>query len=559
MSAFRVSLILVLLGSLAGLIACSKEDNSLQVVDDIAARRAQFVQLQLGANLSHLSDGDRAALDHLAKAANLMDAIFDRQVWAGNAAMMERVEAYDGPNAAAFKDYYRINKGPWDRLTDMQPFVNDIPHPDGAGFYPEDMTVAEFEQWLVDHPEDEEAFKSLYTMIVRDSDGGLEAIPYSEFFHVELEEAAQELLMAADSTTDPTLAVFLRSRAEALLDDDYFQSDMDWMDLAGDLEVVIGPYETYEDLLFGYKASFESFLCVVNPQDSEALGIYKDLLPFMEGNLPIDEIHKNPDRGSESPIRVADEVYTAGDTRAGVQTLAFNLPNDERVREAKGSKKVMLKNMIRAKYDAVLTPISQVALPPDERDHLNFDSYFDYILFHELSHGLGPGQITVAGRDTEVRMELKDLYSAFEEAKADIVGMYNLYALFDQGVIDGEVINDLPWTATAGLFRSVRFGVGSAHGQGVAMEMNFLLEQGAVEITDEGYFRPVPDYFRAGVRNLAHELLMIQALGDYEAAQAFHAKYMKMTPEIQAVIDQMDAIPVDVDPVYAVGGEGHSH
>lgn len=559
MSAFRVSLILVLIGLLAALTACSKEEPSLQVVDDIAARRAQFVQLQLGADLDHLSDGDRAALDHLVKAANLMDAIFDRQVWVGNAAMRERVEAYNGPNAADFKDYYRINKGPWDRLTDMQPFVDGIVHPDGAGFYPEDMTADEFEQWLVDHPADEEAFKSLHTMILRTEDGGLKAVPYSEFFSAELTQAAAELRYAADSTTDPTLATFLRSRADALLNDDYFQSDMDWMDLAGDLEVVVGPYETYEDLLFGYKAAFETFLCVVNPQDSEALSIYKDQLPYLESNLPIDDVYKNPDRGSESPIRVADEVFTAGDTRAGVQTLAFNLPNDERVREAKGSKKVMLKNMIRAKFDAVLEPISKVALPPTERGHLNFSSYFDYILFHELSHGLGPGQITIAGRDTEVRLELKEFYSAFEEAKADIVGMYNLYALFDKGIISGDIVNDLPWTATAGLFRSVRFGVASAHGQGVAMEMNYLLEHGAIEVTDEGHFRPVPDYFRAGVRDLAHELLMIQALGDYEAAQAFHAKYMKMTPQMQAVIDQMGAIPVDVDPVYSLSGAGHQH
>jgi len=371
-----------------------------------------------------------------------------------------------------------------------------------------------------------------------------------------LDAAAAALLAAADLPTDSTLAKFLRGRAAAFSSDDYYQSDMDWMDLDGDLEVVIGPYETYEDGLFGYKASFESFLCVVNPQDSKALDKFKGELPFLERNLPIPDEHKNFDRGSDSPIRVADEVYTGGDTRAGVQTLAFNLPNDERVREAKGSKKVMLKNMIRAKYDAVLTPIAKVVLPDAEQGHLQFAPYFHFILFHELAHGLGPGQIEVDGRETEVRMELKELYSAFEEAKADVVGIYNLYALADKGVLDPSVVVDLPWTVVAGFFRSGRFGVGSAHGQGVVMQLNYLAEHGAVEITADGHYRPVPDYFRAGIRDLAHDLLMIQALGDYEAARAFHEDYMKVTPPMQAIFDRLKSVPVDVDPVYALGGRG---
>ncbi len=537
-------------------IACSKQkEKPLQVVDDIAVRRSQYVQLQLGADLTHLSAGDRAALDHLVKAAQHIDSIFDLQVWRKNPEFKKRVEAYDGPHAAEFKDYYRINRGPWDRLKDFEPFVNQIPHPDGAGFYPEDMTKDEFNAWLKAHPDEVDSFRSLTTLIER-HDKKLVAVPYSQAFGDQLAAAARELVLAADLTTDATLAKFLRSRAKAFQDDDYFQSDMDWMDLAGDLEVVIGPYETYEDALFGYKASFEAFLCVANPKDSEALDKFKGELPFLERNLPIPDEHKNLDRGSDSPIRVADEIYTAGDARAGVQTLAFNLPNDERVREAKGSKKVLLKNIIRAKYDAVLTPIASVVLPQAEREHLNFDSYFHFILFHELAHGLGPGKITVDGRETEVRLELKDLYSAFEEAKADVVGIYNLYALSDKSVLDSQLVVDLPWTVVAGFFRAARFGVGSAHGEGVVMQLNYLIEHGAVEITEDGHFRPVPDYFRAGIRDLAHDLLMIQALGDHAAAQSFHDKYMHITPAMQKVLDRLKAIPVDVDPVYAVGSSG---
>ena len=413
------------------------------------------------------------------------------------------------------------------------------------------MSKEEFEAWIAEHPEDEEAFTGLYTVIVRDGDG-LKAVPYSEYYGEKLQAAAAEMRAAARATTDVTLKVYLESRADALLSDDYYQSDLDWMDLDGDLEVVLGPIETYEDQLFGYKAAFEAFLCVVNPEDGAALAKYKGELPFLERNLPIDDQYKNLDRGSESPIRVADTYFTAGDTRAGVQTLAFNLPNDERVREAKGSKKVMLKNIIRAKYEAVLTPIAEEILPEAERSHLYFDSYFNFILFHELSHGLGPGMITVDGEETEVRLELKDLYSAFEEAKADVAGVYNLYLLTDKGVMDSEIATHLPWTFVAGLFRSGRFGTSSAHGQGVVMQLNYLVEKGAVEITEEGWFRPVPDYFRAGIRDLAHELLMIQALGDYEAAQAFHSRYMVVTPQIQQAYDQLKSIPVDVDPIYAV-------
>ncbi len=553
----RRALIALFLFSLSlSWIACSKQkEKPLQVVDDIAVRRSQYVQLQLGADLTHLSGGDRAALDHLVKAAQHIDSIFDLQVWRKNPEFKKRVDAYEGPHAAEFKDYYRINRGPWDRLKDFEPFVDHIPHPEGAGFYPEDMTKEEFNSWVKAHPDDLSSFRSLTTIIER-HDKDLVAIPYSQAFGDQLAAAARELVLAADLTTDPTLAKFLRSRAKAFQDDDYFQSDMDWMDLAGDLEVVIGPYETYEDGLFGYKSSFEAFLCVANPKDSEALDKFKGELPFLERNLPIPDEHKNLDRGSDSPIRVADEIYTAGDARAGVQTLAFNLPNDERVREAKGSKKVLLKNIIRAKYDAVLTPISSVVLPQAERSHLNFDSYFNFILFHELAHGLGPGKITVDGRETEVRLELKDLYSAFEEAKADVVGIYNLYALSDKNVLDSQVVVDLPWTVVAGFFRAARFGVGSAHGEGVVMQLNYLIEHGAVEVTEDGHFRPVPDYFRAGIRDLAHDLLMIQALGDHAAAQNFHDKYMHLSPAMQKVLDKLKAIPVDVDPVYAVGSSG---
>jgi hypothetical protein len=317
---------------------------------------------------------------------------------------------------------------------------------------------------------------------------------------------------------------------------------------------VIGPYETYEDKLFGYKAAFETFICVTQPADSERLDKFKGQLPFLERNLPIPDEHKNFDRGSESPIRVADELFTAGDTRAGVQTLAFNLPNDERVREAKGSKKVLLKNIMHAKYDGILVPIGERVLPDDEISRLDFDAFYQFILHHELSHGLGPGNITVDGRETEVRLELRELYSALEEAKADVLGVYNIYALVERGVMEPEILEHLPWTFTAGMFRSTRFGTTEAHGLGVVIQTNFLIEHGAVELTEDGRFRPVPDRFPEAFRKLAHELLMVQALGDYEAAAGLVERYGTLHPAMEAALGGLEDIPVDVDPVFPLEG-----
>ena len=521
----------------------------LTVREDIVELRAQFVPQTLTAETLHLSDGDCEALLHLVDAANAIDEIFTVQAWAGNPAFASRVGALDGPNAAAARDYYRIMNGPWDRLDHHKPFLGNQPHPPGAGYYPEDLTEAEFTAWIEAHPEDREVFTSLHTLIRRDGDA-LVAIPYSEAFAASLERAAKAMRAAAAATDNESLRNFLNLRADAFFTDDYYESDMAWMDLDSTIEVVIGPYETYEDSLFGYKAAFECFLCVAQPEDSKRLEIFKSELPFLEKNLPIPDEHKNLDRGSESPIRVVDELLATGDTRSGVQTIAFNLPNDERVREAKGSKKVLLKNVMQAKYEGILTPIAHAVLPADEVDRISFEAFFQFTLHHELSHGIGPGQITIDGRDTEVRLELKELYSAFEEAKADVLGVYDIYGLVAKGVMGPEILESLPWTYTAGIFRTTRFGVAEAHGLGMVLQTNFLLEKGAVEITPEGKFRPVPALFEGAFRDLAHELLMIQAEGDYEAAVAFREKYGTVNPTMVAAIDALATIPVDIDPSF---------
>jgi hypothetical protein len=552
--------VMILLCSLM-VLGCGQRDGSppregLYVVGDIAERRAQFVEEQLTADVSYLSAGDRQALQHLVEAARAIDEIFKVQAWVGNPEFAPGVAALEGQGAEAARDYYRIMYGPWDRLQHFEPFLGDRPHPDGAGFYPEDMTTGEFEAWVKAHPEERAALTSLFTIVRRQGEHGeeLKAVPYSHAYAVPLDIAAERLRDAAAATDNESLRRFLQLRAEAFRTDDYYESDRAWMDLDSAIEVVIGPYETYEDGLFGYKAAFEAFVCVAQPEDSARLVVFKSQLPFLERNLPISDEHKNFDRGSESPIRVVDELFTAGDARAGVQTIAFNLPNDERVREEKGSKKVLLKNVMRAKYEGILTPIARRVLPPDEADFIDFEAFYQFTLHHELSHGIGPGQITVDGRPTEVRLELKDLYSAFEEAKADVLGIYDIYALVESGVMSPEILDSLPWTYTAGMFRTTRFGVAEAHGLGMVLQANFLLEKGAVELTEDGRFRPVPELFEESFRELAHQLLMIQALGDYDAALAMVERYGTVHPAMAAAIEGLADLPVDVDPSYPLEG-----
>jgi len=539
-------------------LACGEVEDvevatGLAIAPDIAARRAQFVDRNVSADVSHLSDGDREALRHLVVAAQAVDEIFKRQVWVENPNFAPEVAALEGADADAARGYYQIMYGPWDRLAHYEPFLGDQPHPVGAGYYPEDMTRAEFEAWIETHPEDAEALTSLHTVVRRDGDA-LIAVPYSSVYSDLLEVAAAELRAAAAATDNPSLSRFLELRAEAFLSDDYFASDMAWMDLDSAIEVVIGPYETYEDQLFGYKAAFESFICVGQPEDSARLAVFKSELPFLERSLPIPDEHKNFDRGSESPIRVVDEIFTTGDTRAGIQTIAFNLPNDERVREAKGSKKVLLKNVMRAKFDAVLVPIAGHVLPAEGFDQVTFEAFFQFTLHHELSHGIGPGQITVDGRETEVRRELKDLYSAFEEAKADVLGVYDVYRLVEKGIMDPAILESLPWSYTADMFRATRFGVAEAHGLGTVLQANYLIEAGAVEITDDGRFRPVPEVFDDTFRGLANKLLMIQALGDYDAASEFVERYGTVNPAMAAAIAGLTDLPVDIAPEYPLEG-----
>ncbi len=531
-------------------VAPQKQEGDLRIVADVERRLAQFAPVPLSADLSPLTAEDRQVLDKLVEAARLMNEIFLRQVWTGNPEMRRQLEGYQGEHADAARQYFTINFGPWDRLAERQPFIGDQPHPPGAGYYPEDMTKEEFETWIAQHPEAKEGFTSTVTVIRRGENRDLAAVPYSREYAEWLKPAARLLREAAALTSNASLEKFLELRAAAFDSDDYYASDLAWMDLDAPVEVTIGPYETYEDEIFGYKAAFEAFVTVNLPQESGALALYKQRLPWLESNLPIPEEHKNLNRGTESPIRVVDVVYSAGDTRAGVQTTAFNLPNDERVREAKGSKKVLLRNTMRAKYDRILIPIAERVLDPAQVKDVSFDAFLNEVLHHELSHGLGPGTITVNGRKTEVRLELKELFSTLEEAKADVMGVYNILALIDRKEMPAELRRTLEPTYVAGLFRAARFGVDEAHGQGVVAQFNYLLQKGALEIDGNSRVRAVSEKFPGAIRELLHDMLMLQAAGDYAGTKRFLDTYGKATQPILDAIARLADVPVDIRPMY---------
>lgn len=522
--------------------------------EELARRVAQFAPAEIDFDDTTLEPWEREVLTRLVAASDLMQEIFLIQVSPQNPEWRARLERARGVGRDEALAYFDIMAGPWDRLDSNRPFLQFGDKPAGAGYYPADLTREALESWLQSHPEDRQRFTEYFSVIRRDK-GNLVAIPYSVEYRKPLEQAAALLREAAALSRNESLARYLEARAVAFLSDNYFESDMAWMDLDSRIEPTIGPYEVYEDRLMGYKAAFESFLTVADPAASAELARLKDAMPELERRLPLADRHKNLDRGFESPIRVVDVVYTAGDTRAGTQTIAFNLPNDERVREAKGSKKVMLRNVMHAKFDKVLAPIGGTVLVPELQSQLAFQPWFVRVLMHELAHGLGPGTITLpSGARTTVNQALQDRYSAIEEAKADAAGLHSLTVLAEKGFYDQEFVRQAFLGHIADLFRSVRFGANQAHGMAGLIQFNYLLEQGAIT-HDAASGRFNADYGKlvAANRALAGELLTLQAEGSYEKAGAMLERYGKVRPEMQGALERLaGVVPVDIRPRYMV-------
>jgi hypothetical protein len=521
---------------------------------ELRTKTARFAPAEINANTSALPENERRALAKLVDAARLMDSLFLRQVWAGNDALLQQLsrQALAGGAAADPLHYFLINKGPWSRLDHNQPFIPAVPEkPAGANFYPAGATKDEIQNWIdsLSGPA-RTAAVGFFTTIRRGPDGHLTAVPYSVEYQGELAQAAALLQDAAQLTSQPTLKAYLTSRAAAFLSNDYYASDVAWMELDASIDPTIGPYEVYEDEFFNFKAAFEAFITIRDDEETKKLQTFGGELQGLENALPIDPALRNPKLGALAPIRVVNVVFTAGDANRGVQTAAFNLPNDERVVKEKGTKRVMLKNVQEAKFHLVLEPIAKVALPPAQQKNVSFDAFFTHILMHELMHGLGPHNIAVGGRQTTVRQELKETYSAIEEAKADVSGLWALKQLADAGRIDKDIARTMYTTFLASSFRSIRFGVNEAHGRGIAIQLNTFLDRGAFVAHADGTFTVDDAKIAEAVAALTREIMTLQAAGDYQKAKAMIEKLGVVRPEVQKVLDRLTSVPVDIEPKF---------
>jgi hypothetical protein len=526
----------------------STTDPMLQKIQSMTAR---FAPVDLSADLSTMPANEQQALAKLVEAGRMFDALYLRQVWEGNDSMLAELAADDTPLGRARLHYFLLNKGPWSRLDHNEPFVDGAPpKPPQGNFYPAGATKAEVEAWINGlSPADKARATGFFTTIRRAADGTFTAVPYNLEYQNEIARVAQLLRDAAALTSQPTLKRYLETRAASLLSNDYYESDVAWMELDASIEPTIGPYEVYEDEWFNYKAAFESFIGVRDDAETQKLARFGSELQEIENNLPIDPKFRNPKLGALAPIRVINSVFSSGDGNRGVQTAAYNLPNDERVVTEKGSKRVMLKNVQEAKFARVLQPIAKVALAPAAQGNVSFNAFFTHILMHELMHGLGPQTVKV-GAGGPVRQHLKELHSATEEAKADVSGLFALRFLFDKGKLDATLGDTMYTTYLASMFRSIRFGINEAHGRGVALQMNYFLDHGGVTVNADGTFQVNADRFKQNAIDLTRDLMTMQANGDYAAAKTMIDTLAVIRPPVQAVLDRLKDVPVDIEPRY---------
>ena len=551
--------LLALVGAVV--VAQRAEDPAVPDLARLQVMTARFAPTDISADLSALSPADRRVVAKLVEASKIIDALFLRQAWAGNDAMLLDLVRDQSPAGRARLHYFLINKGPWSRLDHNQPFIAGAPpKPAGANFYPGDASKADLESWLQSLSEAERAQATGFFTVVRRANNQAAAaprgrnafslVPYSVEYQPELARASALLREAADLAGEPTLKRFLTARAGAFLSNDYYESDVAWMELKGAIEPTIGPYEVYEDEVFNFKAAFEAYVTVQDEAETAKLQKFAGELQEIENSLPIDPQYRTPKLGALAPIVVVNEIFAAGDGNRGVQTAAFNLPNDERVVREKGAKRVMLKNVQDAKFVKTLVPISKVVLAPADQKDVSFDAFFTHIVVHELMHGLGPHSISLGGRQTTVRQELKDTYSTLEEAKADISALFALQHLIDKGVLAQSLERTLYTTFLASAFRSIRFGVNEAHGRGIAIQLNYLLDQGGFVARPDGTFGVNPAKVKDGVMGLTREIMTIQAQGDAAKARALGERLGVVRPAVQKALDKLAGIPVDIEPRF---------
>jgi hypothetical protein len=500
-----------------------------------------YAPVTLTADLAPLSAKEREMVSLFIDASVIMDELFWRQAYPG-----DRAKLLAGITDPAMRRFVEVNYGPWDRLAGNAPFVPGVgPKPDAAGFYPLDMSREEFERASLP------GSRSEYTVLTRDATGKLQVEPYSKHYAAELERAASLLERAAGLAEDPGLRKYLELRARALRTDEYRASDMAWLDMKDNrLDLVIGPIETYEDKLFGYKAAFEAYVLVKDMDWSKRLARYAAMLPALQRGLPVPEAYKAEMPGTDSDLNAYDVIYYAGDCNAGSKTIAINLPNDEQVQLEKGTRRLQLKNAMRAKFDSIMVPIAAELIAPEQRKHVTFDAFFANTMFHEVAHGLGIKN-TVNGKGT-VRDALKELGSGIEEGKADVLGLYMVTRLHEQGELGGA-LEDYYTTFLAGIFRSVRFGAASAHGQANMLRFNFFADRGAFARGADGYYRVDMPKMRRAVDELSGALLKLQGDGDYAGVARLTQELGVIRPQLQADLDRLSSRAIPVDVVFTQG------
>ena len=517
-----------------------QEPNTVEY--DLSIKLGEYASFRLTSDLSVLTPNQQKMIPLLIEAAQIMDDLFWREAYG------IRESFLSGDADEVTKKYFEVNYGPWDRLRGDEPFIEGVGEkPKGARFYPEDMTVEEFEAF------EDESKSSLYTVVKRNESGNLYTVPYYQEFAEEVTMVSHILREAAELAENEGFKNYLTLRADAMLNDDYQQSDMAWMDMKSNtLELVIGPIEVYEDKLFNNKASHEAYVLIKDKSWSERLAKYADFLPELQEGLPVPEEYKQDKPGRDSEVNAYDVIYYAGEGNAGSKTIAINLPNDEEVQLAKGSRRLQLKNAMQAKFDKIMVPISKLLIAEDQRQHVTFNAFFGNTMFHEVAHGLGIKN-TITGKGT-VREALKEKSSPIEEGKADILGLYMVTQLHDKGEVEGELM-DYYVTFLAGIFRSVRFGVSSAHGQANMIRFNFFKQMEAFSKSEDGTFRVNLENFQNAMTTLSEKILTLQGDGDYEATVQLFEEMGMVKEDLQIELDRIAEQGIPRDIVFEQGLE----
>jgi hypothetical protein len=535
-------------------------------VAELNKMAARYAPVELKADTSKLSAGDKKAIAKLIEAAKIVDVLQLRQRWSHNEALWAALQKDTTPLGKARLNYFWLNKGPWSILDGHDAFLPAqlagiaIPakKPEAGNFYPAGATKEALEAWMNALPAaDKEQAQWFFTTIRNDADGKFKIVKYSDEYKAELEKLAALLREAAAATDNASLKKFLALRADAFLSNDYLASDFAWMDLDAPVDITIGPYETYNDELFGYKAAFEAYVNIRDQKETQKLDFFAKHMQELEDNLPLDAQYRNAKVGALAPMVVVNQVYGAGDGNMGVQTAAYNLPNDERIISQRGSKRVMLKNVQEAKFKSTLTPISKLVLKPADQKDLDFDSFFTHILAHEITHGLGPHLTKNGGKESTPRQDLKEAYSTIEEAKADITGLFALGYMMDKGQLKGTLgqgeaaERKLYTTFLASGFRTLHFGLTDSHARGMAIQMNYLLDKGGFISHGDGTFAVDFKKIKQAVIDLDREFLTIEATGDYARAKEMMVKYVVIRPDVQKALDKMKTVPNDIRPAFS--------